>query len=585
MENSQYTRLQQSLHKHAFSGQIVSTTDIRDWYYQDWPQEQGKAIFPAHFAMGLWQDAHRQVLDPPLNAQARVQPLLKKRYDEMGHLIRGLYEVLHFDQSADAEPVPQTGSAPDWLTRLKSIYQLESTSFLKPESFYPLISRHAPELLRSHDFELALIHSLLHQSFSLCDLLTASDTTDKSLIDQILPLLQPPPQLQRRDLEQGLSYLLEILQTAASQAHVLQVFFNPLHPDFHRHWHSLDQVYEQIQADKRELEIYFNQTLPTHYRDFDPKEVFAKALEWFLGGSKGPQAQHLSQALALRQNRLQNWVSPGTAYWQGFPLPEASRLQDWTEQALDYLTRVPGLDAFAPPEDDSETETYPEVYLASGILAGIFPDYAFAVSPPSYEGLKQLKRLGLGLYVPDAPTDPHALRVWVAQINAQVYQWVQALRTLRPDTAHLISPRRLDMLLYLTRNDQRRQQTVRSFLAARRSENTAQHWLAKAHQELKFKPRPSIPECIQQACHQLYQPGQELTRKQVVAAVHQLYPEIPANSILPSDYCWNHFNETSHSGIYHLFEYLGRGRYRLLEKLDVTMPRARNQAPDMSLKV
>jgi hypothetical protein len=61
-----------------------------------------------------------------------------------------------------------------------------------------------------------------------------------------------------------------------------------------------------------------------------------------------------------------------------------------------------------------------------------------------------------------------------------------------------------------------------------------------------------------------YRKGDILSNSQIIACVQKYFPEVPAGSINPFDYCCNHRNIDPISGKYHIYEKQGRGKYKLL---------------------
>lgn len=69
---------------------------------------------------------------------------------------------------------------------------------------------------------------------------------------------------------------------------------------------------------------------------------------------------------------------------------------------------------------------------------------------------------------------------------------------------------------------------------------------------------------IRTALYNEYKAGALISYSEIVKCVQKHYPEIPKDSILPSDFCCNHKNKDPFSGKYHIFEKVGRGSYKLL---------------------
>jgi len=69
---------------------------------------------------------------------------------------------------------------------------------------------------------------------------------------------------------------------------------------------------------------------------------------------------------------------------------------------------------------------------------------------------------------------------------------------------------------------------------------------------------------IKDALYQDYQRGSKLKTAAIIKCVTNHFPEIPENSILPSDFCNNHKNKDPFSGKYHIFKKLGYAYYELL---------------------
>ncbi|MEI6047485.1 MAG: hypothetical protein WCS03_01180 [Bacteroidota bacterium] len=61
-----------------------------------------------------------------------------------------------------------------------------------------------------------------------------------------------------------------------------------------------------------------------------------------------------------------------------------------------------------------------------------------------------------------------------------------------------------------------------------------------------------------------FKKGDELKTFEIKECVSKHYPEIPKNSILPSDFCCNSKTKDPFSGKYHIFKILGYGSYELL---------------------
>jgi len=352
----------------------------------------------------------------------------------------------------------------DLVVQLEPVYQHEGQGLFEPELFESLIKAHRPNLWESHTLELNVLHKLCSIQFGLPELIkngllnhTAQEQVLIKLIREVLPL---HTEHLRRGLQQ-LHLLLEERETQDEKSleQILEHFLNPLHPDLEQSWASLDTVYFSLQREKADIERFFHEDVPVGFRQMAPKELFEKALKWFLGGVKGKGSRHLTQAMHQRLTALRQWECPGPAFWESitdppFALaPAQDWLVPWAEIHLQKLLQVPGLDVHSD-------ETYPAVYVACGILAVLFPEYVFALSPPSLEGLKYLSRRDVGaLYLGALHSDPQAsdTLAWMAGILGQVYQIIQGLRLLRPQAAAWINPRRLDMLLYLVRNEARRQ--------------------------------------------------------------------------------------------------------------------------------
>lgn len=76
-----------------------------------------------------------------------------------------------------------------------------------------------------------------------------------------------------------------------------------------------------------------------------------------------------------------------------------------------------------------------------------------------------------------------------------------------------------------------------------------------------------IYQKIQKVVNSNFKKGEIITYKQIVDRVRKEYPEVGANSILPSDFCDNHRNKDPRSGkhkIFHKRVDLGLGKYEVL---------------------
>lgn len=69
---------------------------------------------------------------------------------------------------------------------------------------------------------------------------------------------------------------------------------------------------------------------------------------------------------------------------------------------------------------------------------------------------------------------------------------------------------------------------------------------------------------IKDALYKNYKKGTKLKTSDIIKCVKSHYPEIPENSILPSDFCSNNKNKDPFSGKYHIFKKIGHGLYELL---------------------
>jgi hypothetical protein len=69
---------------------------------------------------------------------------------------------------------------------------------------------------------------------------------------------------------------------------------------------------------------------------------------------------------------------------------------------------------------------------------------------------------------------------------------------------------------------------------------------------------------IKDALYRDYKRGAKLKTSEIIESVKKYYPEIPEDSILPSDFCSNHKNKDSFSGKHHIFKKLGYAYYELL---------------------
>jgi len=367
-------------------------------------------------------------------------------------------------------PAPEKARA-DLVTSLQNLYQHEGLGLFDPLLFESLVRTHQPELWESHSLELNLLHKLSAVQLSLPEMLAAgilgSSKQEQALQELLRKHLLTRPDRMQLGVQQ-LRLILEDRQGFADKVieQILERFLNPLHPELEHSWERLEIVYFSMQYEKAEIERYFHQDVPQNFRQIMPRELFKKALKWFLGGVKGKGSRQLTQAMQQRLGVLRGWECPGLVFWEQLSEPPVSSapaaewLVPWAEKSLHTLLQVPGL-------DEASDDRYPANYLVCGILAALFPEYVFAISPPSLEGLQHLSRRKLGnLYLGALPQDPQASNTvaWMAGILGQVYQLLQGLRQLRPKAAGLITPRRLDMMLYLLRDEHHRQHSFLNLL-------------------------------------------------------------------------------------------------------------------------
>jgi hypothetical protein len=89
----------------------------------------------------------------------------------------------------------------------------------------------------------------------------------------------------------------------------------------------------------------------------------------------------------------------------------------------------------------------------------------------------------------------------------------------------------------------------------------------------------TIPQKTQLSMHDRYKVGELLTSSQIKNDVVRDYG-VNRGSVMPPDYCCNKWNNDPASGIYHIFHYeFELKQYRLLPKLDITLPRRRGDCP------
>jgi hypothetical protein len=69
---------------------------------------------------------------------------------------------------------------------------------------------------------------------------------------------------------------------------------------------------------------------------------------------------------------------------------------------------------------------------------------------------------------------------------------------------------------------------------------------------------------IKDAVYRLHTTGTRLSTAEIIECVANYYPEIPIDSILPSDFCSNHKNKDPFSGKYQIFRRIKRAYYELL---------------------
>jgi len=89
-----------------------------------------------------------------------------------------------------------------------------------------------------------------------------------------------------------------------------------------------------------------------------------------------------------------------------------------------------------------------------------------------------------------------------------------------------------------------------------------------------IQPAHNIRTKIQNAMFRRYKPGEMLSSSTIIDNVLEDYPNTNRTSVIPTDYFSNHCNKDPNSGIYHIFEKVGR-QCKLLPKIDLTYPRPR----------
>lgn len=165
--------------------------------------------------------------------------------------------------------------------------------------------------------------------------------------------------------------------------------------------------------------------IPAHVPHLPVQPLLAGFLDWFLGGRPATAAIHQACIAALGHPTEENLLSDLVACHPRLGTPEGLSAA---------LARIQAVPALCPAG-------YPSAYLASGLLAGLFPEYGFTVSPPTLAAL-QGGPWGLAID-PDPQAHTPALMRW-AQDECQ--------RLGGHFAPGWLTPRRLDQVLYAVRD-------------------------------------------------------------------------------------------------------------------------------------